>query len=110
MRQAGGHRRLWVLHGFDPHTAMASKVVAVAGVADGDEAVSWIPLEHLAAQRWRQILASSTAPLEDTLGYWADAADGVTLEVNELVDPPPSSDLRGAVETVVDLVLAGEEL
>lgn len=100
--------RVWVLTGHDPATGCATRPVAVAGVDADHEVVSWIPLEHLAAHRWRSVLATATRPLADTLEYWVDASDGISLNCEELTDPPPSPDLHGVVEAVVDRQLAEE--
>lgn len=117
-------RRVWVLTGYDPATGCATRPVAVAGAvastvgnadeAGGEEAdvqgiVSWIPLEHVAAERWQTILATATVPLARLLDHWAVDADGITIDVAELEADglPAGSDLRGTVELVVDEVLTG---
>lgn len=113
--------RVWVLTGYDPATGCATRPVAVTGTIVGDDEpdgeggeegggqgiVSWIPLEHIAAERWQTILATATVPLALLLEHWAAEADGITIDVAELAELPAGSDLRGTVELVVDEVLAG---
>lgn len=104
-------RRTFVLLALDPATGAATRMVAVAGTEgpgpDGRsaEALSWVPLEFVAAGVWRERLASATAPLAEALAHWAEAADGIASDVVE-VDAPPSPDLAGAVEALMDEILA----
>jgi hypothetical protein len=114
-------RRVWVLTGYDPATGCATRPVAVAGTiggahkpdgeggeeGGGQGIVSWIPLEHIAAERWQTILATATVPLALLLEHWAAEADGITIDVAELAELPAGSDLRGTVEVVVDEILTG---
>jgi hypothetical protein len=99
--------RVWVLAGYDPDTGCATRPVAVAGAAGDTVVISWVPLEHVAAERWRQVLARSNAELAATLGHWMVAGDGVTLDVVELETAavPAAGDLRGTVEMVMDRLL-----
>lgn len=108
--------RVWILTGYDPATGAATRPVAAAGTTsdrhpdggDPEEAVSWIPLEHIAAQRWRAIVATATVGLTALLERWMVEADGITIDVAELAEIPAGADLRGAVEMVVDELLTQE--
>lgn len=102
--------RVFVLLAHDPATGWASAPVGALGLAStegpsGEEAhVSWVPYHRLGGP-WRQRVSATSVPLAQAVGEWAASADGVGWDLAE-VDPPPSPDLRGAVEAVVDEILA----
>lgn len=104
---AGG-RRVWVLLAHDSRTGLATTVVGVAGVDGREAVVSWMPLTDPAATAtWRARLTPPSGPADPTvvLETAAEDANGITADVVE-VPAPASVDLRGAVETVVDDLLA----
>ncbi|MDQ3573601.1 MAG: hypothetical protein M3404_01555 [Actinomycetota bacterium] len=104
-------RRVFVLLAHDPTTGWASAPVGALGLAGndwsdgGEQHLSWVPYHRL-AEPWRQRLGATSVPLAQAVGEWASTADGVGWDLAE-VDSPPSPDLRGAVEAVVDDILAG---
>ena len=103
--------RVFVLLAHDPATGWASSPVGALGLAGDDspngaeQHLSWVPYHRL-VEPWRQRLGATSVPLAQAVGEWASTADGVGWDLVE-VDPPPSADLRGAVEAVVDEILAG---
>ena len=103
-------RRVFVLLAHDPATGWASAPVGALGLPGdwtrgGEQHLSWVPYHRL-GEPWRQRVGATSAPLAQAVGEWASAADGVGWDLVE-VDPPASPDLRGAVEAVVDEILAG---
>jgi hypothetical protein len=102
-------RRAWALLAFDPATGCATTIVAIAGV-DGDggpgaEAVSWVPLVGSADQGWRERLTEARGEPLAVIVERAAEAGGIAVDIQELA-PPEAADLRGAVEVLMDEVLA----
>jgi hypothetical protein len=63
-------------------------------------------LAHLpAAEAWRERLALVDVPLAEAVQAWLEAGGGVAIDLAE-VSAPASPDLAGAVEIVVDELLA----
>jgi hypothetical protein len=63
-------------------------------------------LAHIpAAEAWRERLALVDVPLAEALQAWLEAGGGVAIDLAE-VPAPASPDLAGAVEIVVDELLA----
>jgi len=100
-------RRLYVLLAYDPATGCATRPVAVAGVEGAASAVSWVPLEHLAAEGWRTRIAGlGDAPLVGPLRRWEATADGISVDLALLPSSDLDLDLVGAVEAAVADLLA----
>lgn len=98
-------RQLWVLLAADPTTGAATRPVGVAGVAGHDEHVAWIPLEP-AAETWHdRVTAPSPVPLAARLAWWAENANGRTLDLAPLDPPDDQVSLPDAVETALDQLL-----
>ena len=102
--QEGASRRVFVLLAHDPATGCATRVAGVVGVEGEAHHASWVPYEE-AGDIWRPRLGAAPAAMARVVEEWADLADGVRREVVEL-EAPASPDLRGAVEAVVDELLA----
>lgn len=103
-------RRVFVLYGFDETTACASRAVAVLGMehSDGKEhsSLSWVPLEHESAALWRLRLAMNNQPLTGAVDRWLEEANGLTFDLELVVEVARDADLASVVEAVVDRVLA----
>jgi hypothetical protein len=96
--------RVFVLLGLDPSLGLAVRPVGVLGVEPGGFHVSFVPYEP-AVDAWRdRILTAEVGPVQ-ALESWLESADGVAFDILE-VSPPDSPDLRTAVESVVDELLA----
>ena len=87
----------------DQATGAATQGVAVLAVDGPDSAVSWVPLEDVAAGDWRA-RAASVEPA-DAVGQWVEEANGITWDLVELA-PPGTPDLRGDAEALIDDLLA----
>lgn len=100
-------RRLWWLTVYDPETGIATRIVGVVGIEDGDRHLSWMPLEDDAA-RWADAI-DNVDDFADMIAVDVDAAttvaDGIVLGFVAMDVPPSSPDLAGAVEAAVDLAL-----
>ena len=90
---------------LDSATGAATVPVAVLAVAGLDSAVSWVPLEDVAAIEWRARFAE-VDPAAAVDG-WVEEANGITWDLVELA-PPGTPDLRGDAEALMDDLL-GEE-
>jgi hypothetical protein len=94
---------------FDPATGCATTIVAIAGVdgcgGPGAEAVSWMPLVGSAGQGWRDRLSEGSGEPLAVIVERAVEAGAVAVDIQELA-PPEAADLRGAVEALMDEVLA----
>ena len=78
--------------------------VGVLGVEPGGFHVSFVPYEP-AVDTWRdRILTAEVGPVQ-ALESWLESADGIAFDILE-VSPPDAPDLRTAVESVVDELLA----
>ena len=100
-------RRVFVLLAHDPATGLATCPVGALGL-EGDRhytsLIAYVPAE----EAWRERLALVDVPLAEAVEVWLDAG-GVAMDLAE-VPAPASPDLAGAVEIVVDelLAMAGE--
>ena len=97
-------RRVVVLLGHDPATGCATAVAGVMGAEGGTSFVSWVAHQE-AADGWRERVAATTVPAAEALEAWAELADGVSWDLEEIA-PPDSPDLRGSVEAALDELLA----
>lgn len=98
--------RAFVLLAFDPVTRCATRPVAVVGLdAQRRVEISWVPLEHVAAQTWSDLVAAAGEDLAAAIDEWVLSSNGVTIDIVE-VAAPGAADLRGAVEIVMDELLA----
>lgn len=106
MATADDRGGLWVLLVGDPATGAATRPVGVLGATDTDHHVSWLPLEP-AATPWRERLAApSRLPMARRVAFWAEHANGLTLDLAPVEADPASGSLRDAVEGAVDDLLA----
>lgn len=96
--------RVFVLLAFDPATGAATSPVGALGVAGDTSYASFVPYAA-GADLWRERLAAAAARPRATVAYWLDRTDEVTWALQELQVPAGASDLRGAVERVVDVML-----
>jgi hypothetical protein len=96
-------RRVFVLLAHDSATGMATRPVGAIGLEDGDHYQSLLAHDP-AGEAWRERLALVEAPLAEAVDAWLEAG-GVAMDLAE-VPPPVSPDLAGAVELVVDELLA----
>lgn len=97
-------RRVFVLLAHDPATGLATRPVGALGLEGDRHYESWLPHEA-AGEVWRERLARVGVPVPEALDSWRETADGVAVDLAE-VDAPPSPELAGAVELVVDELLA----
>ena len=96
--------RAFVLLGLDPSLGLAVRPVGVLGVEPGGFHVSFIPYEP-AVDPWRdRILTAEVGPAQ-AVEFWLESADGIAFDILE-VPVPHAPDLRAAVESVVDELLA----
>lgn len=107
-------RRAFVLLGFDARTGWATTPVGVLGTEGDASCVSWVPHEP-AAEGWRELVGRALEAaaaggggrnLAAAVEGWAVAANGRTFELAEVDPLPESPDMAGAVELVVDELLA----
>jgi hypothetical protein len=96
--------RVFFLLAHDPFLGLAVRPVGVLGVEPGGFRVSFVPYEP-AVDAWRdRILTAEAGPVQ-ALESWLESADGIAYDIIE-VPPPDTPDLRTAVESVVDELLA----
>lgn len=101
-----GRPCLWVLLVGDPTTGAATRPVGVLGVAGEDCHVAWLPLEPATAP-WRERLAApSDVPIAEQVAFWAEHANGLTLDLTLIQLDAEAGGLRDAVEEAVDELLA----
>lgn len=97
-------RRAFVLLSLDPSLGLAVRPVGVLGVEPAGFHVSFIPYEP-AVDAWRdRILTAEVGPAQ-AVESWLESADGIAFDILE-VPVPHALDLRAAVESVVDELLA----
>jgi hypothetical protein len=105
---ATADRHLWWLTVYDPQTGIATRIVAVVGAEGTARHLSWMPLDSAAAP-WAQALNDSTPDLDHMMAVLVDTAttvaDGIVLGFIEVDNPPPATDLAGAVEAAIDQAL-----
>lgn len=100
--------RLWVLLAADAATGAATRPIGVLGVAGDDHHVSWVPLEPR-ADHWRDRLAApSPVPMAERVVFWAQQANGRTIDLAPLEPSPADAGLREVVEAALDELLASE--
>lgn len=97
-------RRIFVLLGRDRGTGLAVRPAGVLGFEPEGFHVSFVPYEP-AAEAWRDRVLTASAPVAEAVDRWLEFADGVTFDLLEVSGPSPS-DLRTAVESVMDELLA----
>jgi hypothetical protein len=98
-------RRVFLLLGHDPAVGLAVRPAGVLGLEPDGFHASFIPYEP-AADSWRdRILMASVSPAE-AVEEWLGTADGVAFDILEMPPPDGAPDLRTAVESVVDGLLA----
>lgn len=96
-------RRVFVLLALDPATGMATAPVGALGL-EGDRHHASLIAHLPAGEAWRERLAIVEVPLAEAVEVWQEVG-GVALDLAE-VAAPQSPDLAGAVEIVVDELLA----
>ena len=97
-------RRVFVLLAHDVATGLATCPVGAIGL-EGERHYSSLLSYVPAGEAWRERLALVDVPLAEAVEAWLDAGGGVALDLSE-VAAPASPDLAGAVEIVVDELLA----
>jgi hypothetical protein len=97
-------RRVFVLLAHDSATGLATLPVGALGL-EGDHHHASLLAHVPAAEAWRERLALVDVALAEAVEAWLEAAGAVALDLAE-VPAPASPDLAGAVELVVDELLA----
>lgn len=97
-------RRLFVLTVHDPEVGLAVRPVGVLGVEGERFHASFLP--YSPSHPWRERILRATVPVPKALGRWLETADGVGLDLLEADAPGGQGDLEGAVEALVDELLA----
>jgi hypothetical protein len=97
---------LWVLLVADQVTGAATRPVGVLGVAGDDHHVSWLPLEPRADVWQDRLVAPSEVPIAERVAFWAQQANGRSIDLAPLDPPPGGAGLHDAVEAAIDELLA----